>query len=76
MGLRALVGGVVGVLGLGSSALLAREATVVVAMGAVLVTFSGLLFVAKVVFHDDDVPYRRLRGLLREVRSRPSRRLK
>ena len=64
--------GLGGMAGLVSGALFHREALLVLAVGTVavaLIALGGpLLILGKVIFHGDDGPYRRLRGLLREAR--------
>jgi hypothetical protein len=70
---RSAVGaGLGGVAGLVSGAVFLREAVLVLAVGVValaLIALGGaLLILGKVIFHGDDGPYRKLRGLLREAR--------
>jgi hypothetical protein len=69
-----MVVGLGGVTGTVTGAVFIREAVLVLAVGVVaaaLIALGGaLLILGKVVFHGDEAPYRRLRGLMQEARGR------
>jgi hypothetical protein len=70
--------GVAGAGGLAGWTVFSSEAALVLAVGVVVAGLiglaGGLAILAMVLLHGDEAPYRRLRGLLREMRERSSQR--